>query len=186
MALDALELQLASALQRFNTLQRRAETHRDAGALLTRALAELSTALEELRVAQEQLVESRLRAEDLQEQLRQQAAKYWRLFDEMHDAYVVTRPDSAIIEVNKAAAELLNVSQRFLAGKTLSVFVCENRGAFLQACTRIAEDGGHADLTLKIRPRERAPLSIAAHVAGSDGELRWLLRPVSDPATRPY
>jgi PAS domain-containing protein len=179
-SLDPLELRLTAALQRFNTLQRRAETGRDAGSLLTRTLEELSTALEEVRVAREQLVESRLRTEELQEQLRQQAAKYWRLFDEMHDAYVVTRPDSAVVEVNKAAAGLLNVSQRFLTGKALSVFVCENRGPFLQTCARLAEEGGHADLALRVRPRERAPLSIAAHVAGSDGELRWLLRPASD------
>lgn len=109
-----------------------------------------------------------------------------RLFDEMHDAYVVTRPDSVIVEVNKAAAELLNVSQRFLTGKALSVFVCENRGSFLQACSRIAEEEGAADMALKVRPRERAPLSLVARVAGSDGELRWLLLPASDPLTRPY
>lgn len=183
MALDSLELQLASALQRYNTLVRRAESQRDPGALLTRTLAELSTALEEIRVAQEQLIDSRHQAEQLQEQLRRQARRYWRLFDDLHDAHVVTRPDSIITEVNKAGADLLNVSQRFLAGKALSVFVCENRGPFLQACTRLAEAGGETELMLKLRPRERAPLSIQALVTGSEGELWWLLRPCADPAS---
>ena len=49
MPLDALELQLAAATQRFNTLKRRAESPKEPSLLLTRSLAELSTALEEVR-----------------------------------------------------------------------------------------------------------------------------------------
>ena len=176
MSHDALELRLASALQRFSTLQRRAEANRDTTSVLHRTLAELGTALEEVRVAQEQLIESRTRMEALHEELRQQTAKYWQLFDEIPEAYLLTKPDSTIVEVNKAASVLLNVSQRFLVGKTLSVFVCENRGAFLAECGRIAENGGTSEVPLKIRPRERAPLDLVAKVAsGAGGELRWLL-----------
>lgn len=179
MALDSLELQLASALQRYSNLQRRAETQREPATLLTKTLAELGTALEEVRVAQEQLIESRTRMEQLQFELRQQYDRYWRLFDAMPEAYVVTKADSTIVEVNKAAAQLFNVSQRFLVGKTLSVFVCEDRAQFLAASTRAATDSATMDLTLKLRPRERAPLSIAARVSGDADGLRWVLRPAS-------
>ncbi len=187
MALDSLQLQLASALQRYGTLQRRAEGHRDASSLQARALAELGTALEEVRVAQDQLLENRIRMEALQEELRQQAARYWQLFDEIPQPYVVTSADSKIAEVNKAAAELLNVSQRFLVGKMLSVFVCESRGPFLAVCSRIAEQGGTAELTLKVRPRERAPRDVSARITrGSTGELRCLLfSPVGLPSIPP-
>jgi PAS domain-containing protein len=181
-SLDSLELQLASALQRYNTLQRRADTGRDAASLLDRTLAELGTALEQVRVAQEQLVESRSRMEALQEELRQQAAKYWQLFDEIPQPYLVTKVDSTILEVNRAAAELLNVSQRFLVGKTLSLFVCENRGIFLTTCTRVAEQGGRTQIALKVRPRERAPLDVSARLVGADGHLRWLLSAASESA----
>jgi PAS domain-containing protein len=180
-ALDSLELQLASALQRFNTLSRRAEAQREPSTLLSKALAELGTALEEVRVAQEQLIEGRNRTEQLQEELRRQYEKYWQLFDEMPEAYVVSRADSTILEVNKAAAHLLNVSQRFLIGKTLSVFVCEERGAFLIASAHVAASASAMELTLKLRPRERAPLTVHAHVAGAAEGLRWVLRPVSTP-----
>jgi PAS domain S-box-containing protein len=173
---DALELQLASALHRYSTLQRRAETTRDAGGLLARTLAELGTALEEVRVAQDQIVEDRSRLEQLQAELRAQLSKYWELFDEMPDPYVVTRPDTTILEVNQAAAHLFNVSQRFLAGKTLSVFVCEDRGRFLDESGRIARDKTTAELRLKLRPRERAPLTITATVHGDGQNLRWILR----------
>lgn len=183
MAVDGLELQLASALQRFNTLQRRAETQfKDPGSLVKRALGELSTALEEVRVAQEQIIENRRRTEELQAELADQAAKYWELFDEMPDAYVVTRPDTTIAEVNRAAAGLLNVSQRFLVGKTLSVFVCEDRAQFLEESDRLAHEKGIAELQIKVRPRERAPLVISARVRGDGQTLRWILREAPSPS----
>ena len=177
MSLDSLELQLASAVQRYNNLQRRAGTNREPAALLAKTLAELGTALEEIRVAQEQLVESRTRIEQLQVELRQQYDKYWLLFDAMPEAYVVTRSDSTILEVNRAAAHLFNVSQRFVIGKTLSIFVCEDRTRFLAACERAAEMNEPFDMDIKLRPRERAPLTISARVSGDANGLRWVLRP---------
>jgi len=182
-ALDSRELQIASALQRYNALQRRAETRREPTALLAKALAELGTALEELRVSQEQLIESRQRIEQLQQELKRQSDKYWQLFDELPEAYVVTRADSTIVEVNKAAALLFNVSQRFLVGKPLSVFVCEGRTDFIATSARAAIESATIDLSLKLRPRERAPLRVSARVNGSPSELRWLLR--SAPAGQP-
>ena len=179
MALDSLELQLASALQRYNTLSRRAQTQRDPSTILTKTLAELGTALEEVRVAQEQLIENRSRMEQLQEELRRQSDKYWQLFDEMPDAYLFSRPDTTIIEVNQVAAHLLNVSQRFLVGKTLSVFVCEDRTAFLAASARMTGASEPIELSLKLRPRERAPLAVRARVSAAGDSLRWVLRPVS-------
>jgi len=175
---NSFELQLATAMQRFGTLQRR--VHADSGEssnLVARALHELERALEELRVAQEQLVDNRARMEHLHAELAQQYRKYAELFDEMPQPYIVTRGDSTITEANKAAAELLNISPRFLIGKALSVFVSENRAQFLQDCTRIV-DLSSTDLKLRIRPRERAPMDVVATVRGSSESLRWVLRPI--------
>ena len=177
MGLDSLELQLASAVQRYNTLQRRASANREPGTILTKTLAELGTALEELRVAQEQLVEGRARMEQLQVQVRRQYEKYWELFDEMPEAYVVTRADSTIVQVNKSAAHLLNVSQRFLVGKTLSVFVCEDRTQFLARSVEAAAAAEPSEWLLKMRPRERAPILVTVRVGGDADALRWILRP---------
>lgn len=172
---NSLELQLATAMQRFNTLQRRVEGEAGGSTgLLSRALAELEKALEEVRVAQEQLVDNRTRLEQVQAELTQQYEKYWELFDEMPQPYVVTRADTTITEANQATAELLNVSQRFLPGKTLSVFVCEDRTRFLQDVARIASSTEPVELRLRLRPREKAPLDIAAKVRGGDA-LRWVL-----------
>jgi PAS domain S-box-containing protein len=174
-AVDSLELQLASALQRYHSLQRRAETLKESPALLMRSLAELGTALEEIRVAQDQILDNRRRLEELQAELAHQCARYWELFDEMPQPYVVTRADSVIVEVNRAGAELFNVSQRFLVGKAMSVFVCEDRSRFLTELTRIAGDRASSALNFKLRPRERAPLHVEAKVKGEASTVRWIL-----------
>jgi PAS domain S-box-containing protein len=175
MAIDVLELQLVSALQRFSTLQRNAADGRDHSKLLGRSITELESVLEELRVAQHQLVDNRTRLEQMQLELSREREKYWRLFDEMPQAFVITRSDTLITEANRAASELLNVSQRFLIGKTLSVFVCEDRTRFLLDAARIMSEVAPVDMTLKVRPRERAPLLVKAKVTGDDSGLRWLM-----------
>jgi len=178
LSLDSLELQLASAVQRYNVLQRRAGNPREPAALLNRSLQELSTALEEIRVAQEQIVENRSRMEQLQVELQRQNQRYWQLFDEIPAPYVVTRTDGTISEVNKAASELFNVSQRFLVGKTLTVFVCEDRQGFLTRLEQIAANPAPMEFELKLRPRERAPLRVSVRVNGDANGLRWLLQPI--------
>jgi PAS domain-containing protein len=178
-SVDALELQLVSALQRFSTLQRRvASEPADPAKLLDRAIADLGTALEELRVAQEQIIEHRARAEELRMELTNQYRKYRLLSDRMPQPYLVTKSDSVIIEANPAAAELLNVSQRFLVGKVLSVFVCEDRRAFLTDVLRVVPDTT-SEITFRMRPRERAPLTVVAQVSADEEALRWVVRVVA-------
>lgn len=159
-------------------LQRRAGNPREPAALLNRSLQELSTALEEIRVAQEQIVENRFRLEQMQVELQRQNERYWQLFDEIPAPYVVTRADAAITEANKAASELFNVSQRFLVGKALTVFVCEDRAGFLTRLDQISSHQSPLEFELKLRPRERAPLRITARVNGDANGLRWLLQPI--------
>ena len=185
MAIDVLELQLVSALQRFATLQRRVSSDRDHAKLLGRALQELEGALEEIRVAQEQLVDGRQRLEAAHVELIRERERYWQLFDQMPQAYVVTESSSVITEVNRAAAQLFNVSQRFLVGKALSVFVCEDRARFLSDISKLATDGRVGELTFKLRPRERAPLEVVATVGADLTGLRWVIRPAADAVIEP-
>ena len=180
MAIDALQVQLTSAIQRFNALQRRIGADSESGPpkLVTRMVKELENALEEVRVAQEQLIDNHRRMEELQLDLNRQYTKYWKLFDEMPQAYLVTREDSVIMEVNRAASVLFNVSQRFLVGKTLSVFVGDDRAEFLAETSRVAQAGGPIDMNFRLRPRERAAVQVRARVAADDGALRWVIVPV--------
>jgi len=176
MAIDVLELQFVSALQRFAILQRQVAGNRDHAKWLGRSLEELEGALEELRVAQEQLVEGRQRLEAAQAELARERERYWQLFDLMPQPYVVTEQSSVIVEVNRAGAQLFNVSQRFLVGKAMSVFVCEDRAGFLSEISRLTAVRGSADVAFKLRPRERAPLEVVATVCADATGLRWVIR----------
>jgi PAS domain S-box-containing protein len=180
--IESLHVQLASAMQRFNALQRRLpEQTAGPTKLIGRLFKELEDALEEVRVAQEQLIESRHRMESLQSELTQQYQKYWELFDEMPQPYIVTKADSTIVEANRAASELFNVSQRFLVGKTLSVFVGEDRVRWLDRIRGIAESNGRLELTFRLRPRERAAVTVHARVAADDSTLRWMINQAANP-----
>jgi PAS domain S-box-containing protein len=166
-----------------NALQRRVEAYSpEPPKVLQQTLHELSAAIEELQVAQEQLLESRRLLELTREELQRERDKYRTLFDSAPEAYLVTGPHSEILEANKAAAELLNISQRFLNGKVLSVFVCDERARFVAQTARLADAGGSVDWMLCLRPRERAPVEVAARVvstgANGDRVLRWMLHPV--------
>ena len=183
MPVDVLQVQLASAIQRFNSLRRRSSDREDSnGKLIGSALRELERALEEVRVAQEQLLENRSRMEALQADLAHQCRKYWQLFDEMPHAYLLTKADSTIVEANRAASELFNVSQRFLVGKTFSVFVGENRIKWLRDVSQVGDAAEPLELAFRLRPRERAPLPVRARIAREESLLRWVVTPDPRPA----
>jgi PAS domain-containing protein len=172
-------LQIASAIRRAEALRARvAGEPRDKAQLFDRALRELDQSLEELRTLHEQVLDQVDRTDALRHELISEREKYWRLFNLLPDPCLLTKEDSAILEANRAASELFNISQRFLVGKVLSVFVCEERTRFLRQVAAIARDGGYVDLTLRLRPRERAPLAVSATVSiDAESTLRWLLRP---------
>ena len=190
MSLDTLSVQIASAVQRFSALQRRAEQiSPEPPRILQQALRELGQVLEELRSAQEHLTEQRHELVSIKHQLETERQKYWTFFDGAPDAFLVTTADVRIVEANHAAADLLNMSQRFLVGKNLSVFVCHERGLIMSQAMQLAQAGGYADWILNIRPRERAPFRVAARVVScvdSDTpSLRWMLRRTEDAQSRP-
>jgi len=181
--IDALQLRLASAQQRFATLERRAGGgDQGESKLLPRALKEIESLIADLRTAQDQLVENRRRCDELQDDLAHHRQRYWDLFEMFPDPCVVTGADSMIVEANRAAAELFNVSQRYLVGKQLSVFVCEDRAGFLRAIEWVTPEREPIHVQFKLRPRERAPLDVAAVVRADAGSLRWIVRPIGAPS----
>jgi PAS domain S-box-containing protein len=149
-------------------------------------LNELEHALAELQVTQRHLIEQRDELAATRYQLQLEREKYWQLFDGAPDAYLVTTPDAQIVEANRAAADLLNISQRFLVGKNFSIFVCNDRTRLLAQALELAQSRTSADLSFSLRPRERAPFSVNARVVAAaepvDASLRWMLRRAEHPA----
>jgi PAS domain S-box-containing protein len=145
---------------------------------LLAAVEELQVFDEELRAQNEELIETRRAVE--REHLR-----YRDLFDLAPDGYLVTTPEGAIEEANRAAATLLNVTEDLLEGKPLAVFVPEEeRDAFRQQLQRL-EVTDRLEWDLLLKPREKSPLNVAATVVvarrapGNVTALKWLIRDVS-------
>jgi PAS domain S-box-containing protein len=182
--IESLQVQLSTAMQRLASLQRRAEhLTPESPRLIQQTLEQLEFAIQQLRAAQEELEARRGELVALRGELEAERRKYWEFFDAAPEAYLVTSPDGEIIEANRAAAELLNISQRFLIGKNFTVFVCTDRVRIHGQAKRLAETGGSADWVFSVRPRERAPFQVACRVLASesgDRTLRWMVRRLSN------
>jgi PAS domain S-box-containing protein len=177
-SIDALQLRLATAQQRLATLERRASVEPAESKLLPRAIREIQALIADLHAAQDQLVEARRRVDELHEDLTRERQRYWELFELFPQASVVTGSDSSIVEANRAAAELFNVSQRYLVGKLLSTYVCEDRAGFLRTIDALPPGREPLEVRFRLRPRERAPVEVKAVVRADGTSLRWVVRPV--------
>jgi PAS domain S-box-containing protein len=113
--------------------------------------------------------------------------RYRDLFDFAPDAYLVTDLQGTIQEANHAAAELLHVERRELAGKPLAAFVHSADCALLSEQISMLPQGADqpASLELRLLPRQRPPVEAALKVSatrtkGQPPRLRWIVRPVDE------
>ncbi len=139
----------------------------------------LSSALEELRAAEEQLLEARTEAET-------ERYRYQDLFELAPDGYLVTDGRGTITEANRAAVAMLNIPVQYVVGKPLLVCVQkEDRLLYWQiiSAMRHAERGMW---TMRLTPRHLPP--VVAHVTvgsvrsweGALEGLRWIIRNVTE------
>jgi PAS domain-containing protein len=84
----------------------------------SQAHSELAAGLEEIEALWEEL---RTRADELAGERQ----RYSEFFEYAPDAYLITDPHGVVSEANRAAAELLGVAARAIAGKPLVSFVPE-------------------------------------------------------------
>ncbi|HVE80273.1 MAG TPA: ATP-binding protein [Gemmatimonadaceae bacterium] len=169
--------------ERARALRKVADRDREAAALpattlqLTKAVEELQVAEEELRQQNEALLETRA-------QLESERARYQDLFEEAPDGYVITDALGTIREANRAAAVALGVEPRFLVGKPLSVFVHESSLRDFRRALNAPSGDARADLSVQLHPRRGpdfdAALSVSRTLQGpSAGLVRWLLRDIT-------
>jgi PAS domain-containing protein len=174
-----LTLRTATAVGRLAELQRRAERVNERPSAVARsALQELSTALEELQVANEAL-EGQL--SELNE-MRRQAQDAGRAMDEFAHTLPVAAlwtDHAGIIEKgNEAASQLLNIGKHHLQGKALMLFVTD-RGTLFTALRTLCEGEGvpAVDVEITLRPRERRPrrMKLSGHRLQHDTRCVWFL-----------
>lgn len=144
------------------------------------SLEELQMAEEELRQQNEELVAARQTVEA-------ERQRYQELFEFAPDSYLVTDAEGVIQEANRAAAGLLSVSQKFLVGKPLVVFVVkQQRQSFHSELTRLRQVEGVKNWEVPLCPRNGEAIDAALSVAvvrngeGKPVALRWLLRDITE------
>jgi PAS domain S-box-containing protein len=135
--------------------------------LLPVAFKELGIASEELQVAVEELHQQNEELAAARMALEAECQRYQELFDFAPDGYLVIDAAGVIQEANRVAAKLLKVSQRFLVGKPLFIFLSENeRQIFhfklgrLQQAEQVQEWW-----VVSLKPRDGEPFKAALTVA---------------------
>lgn len=149
-------------------------------------LAALANALEELRVVEEEICRHNEVLQQARQELENERHRYQELFDFAPDGYLVTDIHGKIHDANRAAAELLNVPQKYLSSKVLTNFVPEEqRRVFrslllqLRSIDRIQE--WEISLLARSKPRFEAAITVVT-VKDSKGKviaLRWLIRDIT-------
>lgn len=123
--------------------------------LLPVVFKELGVASEELQVVLEELKQQNQELTDRQIMLEIERQRYQELFESLPDAYIVTDAAGVIQEANCAAAKMLKVSQHFLVGKPLMVFVDEDeRQSFHCQLFRPQQAEQLQEWTVNISPRK--------------------------------
>jgi PAS domain-containing protein len=155
--LHMLTVRTHAALTRLASLQKRAEKAAASSTVVRTALKELSEALEELQVANEQLQQQVDQSTVLKARIQDELARGREFVDAVPVPCVWTTTDGQIEEANPAAADLLNVSAQHLTGRPLMLFTVdrvrfqESLSALNEGLTTIVE------LPVVLRPRERRP-----------------------------
>lgn len=156
--------------------------------LLPLAFKELGIASEELQVAVEELHQQNEELAATRMALEAECQRYQELFELAPTGYLVTDAVGVIREVNRIAAKLLNVSQRFLVGKPLFIFVAENeRQTFHFKMIRLQQAEQVQEWVVGLQPREGKPFKAAltvANVRNSEGKvvrLRICVHNVTEP-----
>ncbi|QLE47319.1 response regulator [Nostoc sp. C057] len=147
--------------------------------LTTEAFAELQIALEEMKIASEELQATRIAVE-------KERQRYQELFDFAPDGYLVTDTYGTILEANQTATILLNISQRFLIRKPLLSFIGQSdHQAFFYYLTQLQHLDRGGEWEVCLQPREKLCFDVALTVVtvrnqlGKPVALRWLMRDIS-------
>jgi PAS domain S-box-containing protein len=168
------------------SLERRAgQPHADKARLAAEALGELKTSCAQLEIAIEQIRDIEADLKRMHALARHHGARIQAILEFLPDAYLETGLDGVIAQANRAAARLLNVSQRFLTGRSLEVFLAGERLEFLAFLAALAETAVPSERLLRLRPRDRHRIDAMVRVAvthdpsGQVNGLPWIIRPAA-------
>jgi PAS domain S-box-containing protein len=179
---------------RLNLLCQRADRPQMQPELLPVALKELGIASEAIQITLEELHRQNAELVATRNALEEERRRYQKLFELAPESYAIVDLAGTIQEANLAAARLLNVSQRFLSGKPLNVFLREaERQTFWQKFKQLQGMEQTQEWTIYLCPRDRQPVKVAvrASVSACDRVDRptailLSLREIGDPSRQLY
>ncbi len=153
---------------------------------LRETVALLAISLEELKIAEQELVQKNEELLVTRAAIESTSRHYRRLFDEMPVPCVVTDVCGIITHSNRAAAALLRWPADLLDRKPLLTLVrLEHRSQFRDAMNRLQLVDAASDWRVDLLRHDDAPVSVAIDVSVSrglnDGEeiIYWVLRPIA-------
>lgn len=123
----------------------------------------LDAALETCEALLRELASARVDTETLRRRCDAEAATHAHLFEHLPIAAIETDASGSILTANDAASLLLNTSKKHLANRLLLHFA-EDRAAFITLLSRLSSEQPERVHELRVRPRERAPLSVDARI----------------------
>ncbi|MEQ9235888.1 helix-turn-helix domain-containing protein [Coleofasciculus sp. E2-BRE-01] len=188
------DMDLKQFIQQLDALQGRLEqlyhcvnTSNGKSHLLPSAFKELGMASEELQVAMEELLAQAEESAAMHVKLAAERQRYQSLFEFLPHAYLETDTKGKIIEANQAAANLMNVSQRFLVGKPLDIFFPKSdRRKFPAKLIQIQQRNIQQEWLAQIQPRQGKPMEAVFTVSpycdldNQPISLRWILQDIRD------
>lgn len=192
-ALAEFGAQLRGARERSAALKTQIEKHPQADDAVRKANEELSIALEQLQVAEEELRVQMETLDDLRYAMEMKQEEWRTRLDGLPDAFIETDEDDTIVEMNRAAEELLGRKRASVIGKPLVTLVPESdRRNFRDMVTLIRRQGSRVvwnavvggpnaegravEVSASARRRGAKAADTAAPATEFAGA-RWLMRP---------
>lgn len=179
--------QIEAVFRRALLLRQRATESPIQPELIEEALKELYYVLDELQASDEELRHQNQELSNTRQQVESERQRYQDLFNLAPEAYLVTDAKGKIQEANLQIASMLNVSQEFLVGKPLLVFISEEaRPSFQLQIARLPQQRKINDWEIGFLPRNGQPVDVAISISmfrdpiSSRISLHWLLRDISD------
>lgn len=178
----SFDKQIQQLRARVGKFRKRISKPADRDPLAIEAVAELSNALEELRVSNEELNRHHevLQVAHLERDKERQ--RYQDLFQAAPDGYFITDVTGRVTEVNDAALRLLGITARTIVGTPLALRVVTADIPLLIALTRSQSDTAVRNTELRIRRRGiqgSFPASVSMTVITSPSGAvlgrRWLI-----------
>ena len=181
-----IERRISIARDRVATLRHRADDSEGGRQMLLDTLQELQTSMEELNVTVEELHQQNEQLAATEHAIAMEQERYRDLFEFAPIGYLVTTPEGAIRDANRAAVRMFNLSAKHLRGKPLITFVePDARASFRELLFRVQNAGRALEWAAQLHPRRSLPfsatviVSAAGNLLGRPAELRWIVYDVT-------